>query len=120
MKAVEWKILTTSDGTVYEDPRPDMPEDSFLWLQLFAMAGEISPELCQNLIYVRSPGSRIVKNKYGSYVIRPYIDQEGGKGWLSEAQYREYAGKWLGLYQEELKKLLVKMENLFPLRNGVS
>jgi hypothetical protein len=111
----EWKTLTASDGKVYEDPRPDMPEDSFLWLQLFVMASEIRPELCQNLIYMRSPGSRIVKNKYSGYVIRPAIDGKGSHGWLSEAQYKEYAEKWLGLHREELKELLARLENLFPL-----
>lgn len=113
----EWKTLTAG-GKTYEDPRPDMPEDSFIWLQLFAAADEISPRFCQNLIYIRSPGSRMVKGKSGNYVIRSEIDNQGVHGWLNESQYKEYAKKWLEPYREELKALLTRLENLFAEETG--
>lgn len=104
----EYQTIKNPDtGKEYEDPRPDMPEDSFLWLQMFVDADRISPEFYQHLLYMRSAGTRIVTGKSGGFVIRPEI---GGKGtWLNEAQYKEYAARWLAPHRNEIIKILANL-----------
>jgi len=106
----DWKTLKSPDtGKVYVDPRPDMPEDSFLWLQFFAEIDKTNPQLYEYLKYMRTAGTRIVQGK-SQYVLRPDIDPEGAKSWASEKMYEEYRDKWLMPHKDLIKE---KLKNLF-------
>jgi len=102
------------------DPRSNFPdhlrlsEDSALWSKLLTLAHRRSPQLARNLEGFRAEGTRIVKLKNGNFGLRPVIRPAGSdnpdEGWRDEADYKEYAKKFLAPWHNMLVKLLEELK----------
>jgi hypothetical protein len=105
---------------VIPDPRADWPEhlrlseDSALWSKLLTLAHRHSPQLARILEGFRTEGTRIVKLKNGNFGLRPVIRPAGSdnpdEGWRDEADYKEYAKKFLAPWHNTLVKLLEELK----------
>ena len=119
-----FKNVLTKNGTedvlIMVDPRTAdhwpaalrLPEDSYLWDKLLAMAAEEDELFTQNLRCFRIQGTKIIKNLNSSYRLAPVIDTTGvggDLGWESEKVYRDYADRYIGPKVELLRKLLAKL-----------
>lgn len=95
-------------------PRLRFPEDSQLWTKLLILARQRSPQLARNLEGFRTEGTKIVKLKNGSFGLRPVIRPAGSinpeEGWRDEADYKEYAKKFLAPWHNMLVKLLEELK----------
>jgi len=105
---------------IYEDPRPDLAEDSHLWKELLRIAyvfhpleSEKSAEFCGVLNGMRCGGTRIRPGKSG-WVLRPDIDPTGRKAWRSQADYDEMKEKYLTRWMEWLRFALRKLNEKYP------
>jgi hypothetical protein len=105
---------------IYEDPRPDLAEDSHLWNELLRIAYEFHPQLpeknaefCGVLNGMRCGGTRIRAGKNG-WVLRPDIDPTGRVAWSSQAEYDEMKQKYLARWLEWLKFALRRLNEKHP------
>jgi len=93
-------------GKEYADPRPDLEEDSNLWLQFIIQAEKFSMKFAQNVYDMRGYGTRIRKGEIG-YILYPEIDNTGTiSAWDSMATYQKYRDKLLGPYRKWVKEIL--------------
>jgi hypothetical protein len=92
----------------YSDPRPDLQEDSWFWLQMFA--GAEDPMFEGILHGFRCMGARILMGRAGGYIIRPTIDPKGEKGWKSQEEYNKDRDQWLEPNGNEIKRLLKTLQ----------
>lgn len=100
-------------GKKYEDPRPDLEDDSDLWLQVIIQAEKRSLEFAQNIYDLRGYGTRIQRGKT-EFFISPIIDDTGTKSaWTSKEIYLKYRDKLLGPYRQWIREIL---EGLFEWR----
>jgi hypothetical protein len=98
------------DGQIYfQDPRPDLEEDSMLWLQVFAAADQVSKKLQENLWNMRNWGTRI-KEIQGRFVLRPDISPETSLTFPDKETYERWRNKLLAPYKEALGEI---MKNLW-------
>ena len=88
------------------DPRPDLAEDSALWVRFLELAGEKDKQLAWTLHGFRCQGTRIVLGRSG-YVLRPELDPI--KGWNSQQEYERMRDKWLKPHIEKIAQLLKKL-----------
>lgn len=89
-----------------------LPEDSYLWDKLLAMAAREDELFAQNLKCFRIQGAKIITNPDGSYRLAPVVDSTGAgtdQGWESEKVYRNYADRYIGTKVELLRKLLARL-----------
>jgi hypothetical protein len=111
--------IIVKEKVVISDPRADwpahlrFPEDSHLWSKLLTLAHRRSPQLCRNLEGFRAEGTRIVKLKNESFGLRPVIRPAGSinpeEGWRDEADYKEYAKKFLAPWHDALVEMLEEL-----------
>jgi hypothetical protein len=93
------------------DPGADIsPEDSDLWLWLFAAAERVDMELYAGLFYIRGAGARLEKHMAYGYSIRPVIDPAGKKGWTSLEEYRRER-QCLAAYRTKLIEMLRDLQS---------
>lgn len=104
-KPVPVHPLIASGDIYYQDPRPDLEEDSNLWLQMFIDADKVSKQLVKNLWDMRVWGTRIVKGK-GGYILRPEIDPDGVKAWPDKQTYEKWRDKLLIPYKAQIGEIL--------------
>lgn len=81
-----------------KDPRPELREDSELWLDMLVQAEKYSGQLVGNLYEMRHQGTRIRHGQHG-YVMYPDAGQDVD-------QYRESRDRLLGPYREQLRDIL--------------
>lgn len=99
--------LVGKTGKVYSDPRPDLAEDSELWLWLLVEADTISGKLFEVLHGFRCGGARIRQNTAGAYVIRPELDPTGEISiWRTRRDYEKERDIWLKPFIKEISVLL--------------
>lgn len=105
---------------IYEDPRPDLAEDSHLWNELLRIAYhyyEVWPErneaFCSALNVMRGGGTRIRPGKNG-WVLRPDFDETGRRAWQNQAEYDEMKEKYLRPWMECLRRALRELEKKYP------
>jgi hypothetical protein len=100
-------------GPVFSDPRNDLPEDSFLWLQLLANAYRINYELFGVLHGLRCMGTRIIMGNT-QYILRPTIDAH--LGYATIQHYEKDRERWLVKWTIEIIELLKGLHsgNLSP------
>lgn len=105
MEAYQEKLWGSPEKIVIEilDPRPDLIEDSKIWIKFLNMAKEKNKELGATLHGFRCCGLRLYKDKIG-YILRPEFNYHSQ--WKNQAEYEEYRKKWLMPYKEELIYLL--------------
>lgn len=101
--------LAATGELYYQDPRPDLEEDSMLWLQAFVEAGKVNSKLVKNLWEMRNWGTRIIQGKNG-FVLRPDIDPEGIQAWPDKQTYEKWRNRLLLPYKAQIIELL---KNLF-------
>ena len=98
------------------DPRPDLTEDSALWVTFLTLARAESRQLYGNLHGFRCAGTRLVKATSGQlagmYVMRPDVDPSGG-GWDSVEMYEEFKIKYLKPMEPQLLKALADLNREF-------
>lgn len=112
--------IIVKEKVVIPDPRSNFPdhlrlsEDSALWSKLLTLAHRHSPQLARILEGFRTEGTRIVKLKNGNFGLRPVIRPAGSdnpdEGWRDEADYKEYAKKFLAPWHNMLVKLLEELK----------
>lgn len=103
--------LVGKTGKVYRDPRPDLSEDSELWLWLLVEADTISGKLFEVLHGFRCGGARIRKGSKG-YIIRPELDPTGKISiWRTQRDYEKERDRWLRPF---IKEISVLLKNLRP------
>ena len=112
--------IIVKEKVVIPDPRSNFPdhlrlsEDSALWSKLLTLAHRHSPQLARNLEGFRTEGTKIVKLKNGNLGLRPVIRPAGSEnpdeGWRDEADYKEYAKKFLAPWHNMLVKLLEELK----------
>lgn len=112
--------IIVKEKVVIPDPRADwpahlrFPEDSHLWSKLLTLAHRRSPQLARNLEGFRTEGTRIVKLKNGNFGLRPVIRPAGSinpeEGWRDEADYKEYAKKFLAPWHDALVEMLEELK----------
>lgn len=105
---------------VYEDPRPDLADDHYLWNQLLRIAYEFnreeraqSAEFCGVLNGMRCGGTRLRPGKNG-WVLRPDIDESGVVAWQSQTEYDTYKERYLVRWLEWLRFALKKLNEKAP------
>ena len=101
------------DAKEYHDPRPDLVEDSSLWLRLIVAADRYDPELCKKVWDFRGYGTLLVKGESG-YYMRPLLTSESV--WNTLGEFYHHLEKFFGQYREELRELLrsLEREGVFP------
>lgn len=91
-------------------PRPDLAEDSSLWVTFLTLAVRESRELFGALHGFRCAGTRLIKATSGQlagmYVLRPDIDPTGDRAWESRELYEEFKQKYLKPMEPQLLKVL--------------
>jgi hypothetical protein len=93
---------------VYEDPRPDLEEDSNLWLQLFIEAEKTSAQLKENLYKMRNWGTRIVRGKT-QFILRPDIDEDGIRAWPDQETYEKWRDRLLVPHKKQIAEMLKRL-----------
>lgn len=97
-----------SNGVV--DPRPDLSEDSSLWVSFLTLAAQESQQLFEALHGFRCCGTRLVQAASGPlagmYVLRPDIDPTGADAWTSLDEYEKWKTKYLKPLEPQLLKAL--------------
>lgn len=97
-----------SNGVV--DPRPDLSEDSSLWVSFLTLAARESQQLFEALHGFRCCGTRLVQAASGPlagmYVLRPDIDPTGADAWTSQEEYETWKTKYLKPLEPQLLKVL--------------
>lgn len=88
------------------DPRPDLAEDSALWVRFLELAGEKDKQLAWTLHGFRCQGTRIVQGKKG-YLLRPELDPT--KGWKNRQEYEKERDRWLMPHIDVIAELLKKL-----------
>ena len=83
------------------DPRPDLPEDSFIWEQLMNLAAS-DQQIGQLLFALRCHGMRLVRGNT-SWVLRPEIRPDCFE---SLADYEELKAKWLIPHGQQVTRWL--------------
>lgn len=100
-------------GKVYQDPRPDIDDDSELWVTLPVEADKLEPKLWGALLGFRCIGARLLPVEgTEAYALRPYIDPSGDCGFRSQEEYRDEAERWLRPHEAQLKFLLANVQKL--------
>ncbi len=90
------------------DPRPDMTEDSGLWIRLLDLAEQYHPGLAESLVQMRQHGTRLKKLPAGGYGLRPQVSKAY---WPSVEAYKAKAAKLLKPYHKELTGLLGRLSD---------
>ncbi len=103
---IQGPVTAVSELKPLTDPRPDLVEDSALWVRFLELAGEKDKQLAGTLHGFRCQGTRIVLGRSG-YVLRPELDPE--KGWNSQQEYERMREKWLKPHIEKIAQLLKKL-----------
>lgn len=99
-------ITTLSSGVEYHDRYEYSPEDSQLWLSLFAMADSRAGEkLATSLEIIRNTGAILVPSQQFGYRIEPIF---GPRGFADHAEYEEQR-KYLREYGETLLEILKQL-----------
>jgi hypothetical protein len=103
-------VAVTQKKTNYiPDPRPDLIEDSSLWIHFLSMA-ETNEDLFDTLRGFRCCGTRLILANsgplVGAYVLRPEIDPTGDRAWMSADEYETAKKEYLEPMEAELLKLL--------------
>lgn len=105
---------------IYEDPRPDLAEDSHLWNELLCIAYAFHPllpeknaEFCGVLNGMRCGGTRLRQGKNG-WVLRPDIDPTGRVAWVSQEEYEYFRDKYLKEWFTWLKYALKRLSENHP------
>lgn len=98
-------IPIVDSGIYYEDPRPDLEEDSNLWCQAFAAADNYGEQLKKSLWDMRKGGTRIIRGKK-SFILRPEIDPQGVRGWPDQATYEKWRDRLLKPHQNQIVQIL--------------
>lgn len=98
-------------GKVYMDPRPDIDDDSELWVTLLVEADKQEPKLWGALLGFRCIGARLLPVEGSdAYVLRPHIDPSGDCGFRSQEEYRDEAERWLRPHAAQFKLLLANVK----------
>lgn len=97
-------------GKMYLDPRPDIDDDSELWVTLLVEADKMDTKLWDAFLGFRCIGARLLPTVDGGYVLRPHIDPSGNGGFRSQEEYKEEARRWLHPHKEQIKILLSNLE----------
>lgn len=92
----------------YTDPRPDLEEDSNLWLQLFIEADKSNEQLRKNLWEMRNWGTRIVRGKT-QFVLKPDIDEDGIRAWPDMETYEKWRDRLLLPHKKQVGEILKKL-----------
>lgn len=102
-----------SFGKVYLDPRPDIDNDSELWVTLLVEADKMDPKLWGALLGFRCIGARLLPVEGSdAYVLRPHIDPSGDCGFRSEQEYGDERARWLIPHAAQLRLLLANVKKL--------
>jgi hypothetical protein len=101
--------LVISGEVYFQDPRPDLENDSLLWLQMFIDASKYSKKLLKNLWDMRVWGTRIIKGRAG-FVLRPDVDPEGVKAWPDKQTYEKWRNKLLMPYRAQIAVILKNLQ----------
>lgn len=88
------------------DPRPDLAEDSALWVRFLELAGEKDKQLAWTLHGFRCQGTRLRQGRSG-YVLRPELDPT--KGWTSRQEYEKERDRWLMPHISVIAELLKRL-----------
>lgn len=100
-----------SNGVV--DPRPDLSEDSSLWVSFLTLAARESQQLFEALHGFRCCGTRLIQATSGPlagmYVLRPDIDPTGADAWMSQEEYETWKAKYLKPLEPQLLKVLKQL-----------
>lgn len=100
-----------SNGVV--DPRPDLSEDSSLWVLFLTLAARESQQLFEALHGFRCCGTRLIQATSGPlagmYVLRPDIDPTGADAWMSQEEYETWKAKYLKPLEPQLLKVLKQL-----------
>ncbi len=91
-----------------DDPRPDLGEDSALWVRLMSLAYVADPELAGSLHGMRCCGTRLQRTPCG-IVMQPDIDPSGRDGWPSIDAYRKARERWLIPHADTVRALLRRL-----------
>jgi len=82
--------------------------DTHLWKELIKSAYQYDHLLARNLEGIWLEGTKLIKNKNGKYVLRPFYGKDSY--WKSEKDYKKYTKKYLEPYRDLLIKLLKELE----------
>lgn len=94
---------------IFMDPYADVyPADSWLWLELFAMAAKITDDLQVRLFFMRGGGTILLQNNKFGYVLSPII---GNNGWESMELYNKEK-QCLNLYKAQIIELLKELSKI--------
>ena len=99
-------VTAVSELKPLTDPRPDLAEDSALWVRFLDLAGEKDKQLAGTLHGFRCQGTRIVQGKKG-YLLRPGLDPT--KGWKNRQEYEKERDKWLMPHISVIAELLKRL-----------
>ena len=92
----------------FADPRPDLKEDSALWVKFLTAAwNPDNSDLYFTLHGFRCNSLRLVRGSQG-YVLRPEFDERSG--FSDEQDYREARDKYLVPHSGEIGRLLRGLE----------
>jgi hypothetical protein len=83
------------------DPRPDLPEDSFMWEQLIYLA-QSDQTVVQLLFALRCHGMRLMRGK-NNWVMRPEIRPDCFE---SQQEYEDVKNRWLVPNTKQITKYL--------------
>ena len=100
----EVRYYTKTGRPEFQDPRPDLPEDTVLWTKLLELAWDSeAPDLFFTLHGFRCNSLRLIKGARG-YVLRPEFDEHSG--WEDKADYEAARDKMLTPHRDEVARLL--------------
>ena len=100
-------------GKMYMDPRPDIDDDSELWVTILVMADKIEPKLWEALLGFRCIGARLLPvESSDAYALRPHMDPSGDCGFRNQEEYRDEANRWLRPYTTQMKFLLANVKRV--------
>lgn len=79
-------LLGADMGKSYQDKYQYSPNDSRLWLELFAISDKEDRTLTEKLEYIRTTGALLLLDQQYGFKIQPVI---GVNGWESINQYNQ-------------------------------
>ena len=101
-------VLAMSGELYFQDPRPDLEDDSMLWLQMLAEAYKFSKQLQENLWGMRNWGTRLIKGRKG-FVLRADVDEDGMQAWPDLATYEKWRDRLLVPYKPQIAEILKRL-----------
>ena len=97
----------------FQDPRPELQEDSSLWRILLEVSHEANPNLYGALHGLRCIGTRLERSKQWGLVLKPILPGigigENITGWKDKEDYRAVAQEYLRPHHDLLLGLLKKI-----------